>query len=345
MPDGANPGLALLVGIGVLIALGLIFWPSRGLVSWWATSWSATQRILVEDSLKFLFDCEYKNLFCSLNTIAGHLNISIDKATRLLDRLVSMGLIALDNDTFHLTDAGQSYALRIIRVHRVWEKYLAEETGVEQEQWHGEADQIEHQMSVEEADRLATQIGNPVFDPHGDPIPSPVGEIPAHTGQSLSSLKEGDIATIVHIEDEPPTIYAQLMALGLYPGMQIYVLDITNGKISFAANGEECVLTSLFASSITVEMLPKEVTVKEKSDLLSSLALGERAEVKGISANCRGRQRRRLMDLGIVPGTMVTAELKSALGDPVAYKILGANIAIRKTQADFIFIKRLAVEP
>lgn len=345
MPDGANPGLALLGGIGVLLALALIFWPNRGLVSMMTRSWSATQRILVEDALKFLFDCEYKNLFCGLNTIAGHLNISIDKVTKLLDRLVSMGLIALDKDTFHLTDAGQSYALRIIRVHRVWEKYLADETGIEQGEWHGDADQIEHHMSVEAADRLATQIGNPVFDPHGDPIPSPIGEIPAHTGQSLSSLKEGDIATIVHIEDEPHTIFAQLMALGLYPGMQIYVLDITDGKISFAANGEECVLTSLFASSITVELLSNEVTVQEKYDLLSSLNLGEKAEVKGISANCRGRQRRRLMDLGLVPGTKVTAELKSALGDPVAYKILGANIAIRKTQADFIFVKRLTGEP
>jgi DtxR family Mn-dependent transcriptional regulator len=343
MSDKANPGLALLIGVGVLLALALILWPKKGLFSLWRRSWLVTQRVLLEDALKFLFDCEYKNLLCGLNTIAGHLNISSDKATKLLDRLTSMGLISLDKDTIRLTDEGCSYALRIIRVHRVWEKYLADETGIRQAEWHGAADQKEHYLSIEEADRLAMQIGNPVFDPHGDPIPSSKGEIPAHTGKPLSSLKEGDIATLVHIEDEPHSIYAQLMALGLYPGMQIYVLDIADGKMRFAANGDECTLTSLFASNITVKLIP-QIVVQEKSDVLSSLKLGEKAEVKGISPYCRGQQRRRLMDLGIIPGTMVTAELKSATGDPIAYKVLGANIAIRKNQADHIFIKRLTPE-
>jgi DtxR family Mn-dependent transcriptional regulator len=66
--------------------------------------------------------------------------------------------------------------------------------------------------------------------------------------------------------------------------------------------------------------------------------VGDKGIVLGISKRCRGQQRRRLMDLGIVPGTEIEAEMKSIGGDPVAYKIRGASIALRKTQADEIHL-------
>ncbi len=336
-----TPGATLLIGLLILGIIIWVFWPKKGLLSRWTRSSMNAQRVLLEDALKFVFDCEYKNIPCGLNSIAGNLNISTDKAAKLLDRLRTMGLIQMDDRAFELTDTGRSYALRIIRVHRIWERYLADETGVGQMEWHGEADYKEHRMSIEAADELAAQMGNPVFDPHGDPIPSAKGEIPDHKGQSLGSLKEGNIARIVHIEDEPKAIYQQLVALGLYPGMEVYILDITDGKITFAANGEECILTTLFASSITVELMPEKEERSPKYEVLTSLPIGHQAKIIGISPNCRGQQRRRLMDLGIVPGTVISAEMKSASGDPIGYRILGATIAIRKNQAQYIFIDKI----
>jgi Fe2+ transport system protein FeoA len=47
------------------------------------------------------------------------------------------------------------------------------------------------------------------------------------------------------------------------------------------------------------------------------------------------------MDLGIVPGTVVSMVLTSAGGDPKAYNIRGAMIALRADQADFIHIQPL----
>ncbi|MBK7869859.1 MAG: metal-dependent transcriptional regulator [Saprospiraceae bacterium] len=336
-----QPGFALLIGILIMLIFLIVFFPKKGLLALLNKTRLDAQRVLLEDALKFLFDCEYKNISCGLNSIAGNLNISADKATKLLDRLRIMGLITMQEQHFHLTDTGRSYALRVIRVHRIWERYLADETSVGQMDWHGEADYREHRMTPEAADKLAAQIGNPVFDPHGDPIPTAQGELPQHKGQALSSLQEGDIAKIIHIEDEPHSIYEQLVALGLYPGMQVYVLDVSEGKISFAANGEECVLTPLFASSITVELQLEQAPLMPKYDLLSSLQIGETAEIIGISPNCRGQQRRRLMDFGIVPGRVISAELKSAAGNPVGYQVLGTTIAIRKDQADLIFIKKV----
>ncbi len=338
---GIKPGLALSIGLLFMAFLYWIFYPKKGLLALLRKSRLNTQRVVLEDALKFLFDCEYKNVNCDLNSLAGYLHISTDRATKLVGRLKSMGLMQMqENQTFGLTDSGRSYALRIIRVHRIWERYLADETSLVETEWHGEADRREHHISPEAANRLAAQIGNPVFDPHGDPIPSSGGDMPDPRGAPLSQLQEGDLAIILHIEDEPHSIYEQLVALGLYPGMQVYVLDVADGKISFAADGEECILTTLFASSITVELLPDELPLPEKKEVLSTLALGEEAEILGISPNCRGAQRRRLLDLGVVPGTQVTAGIRSASGDPVGYRILGATIALRKDQADLIFIQK-----
>ncbi len=75
-------------------------------------------------------------------------------------------------------------------------------------------------------------------------------------------------------------------------------------------------------------------------DPLSTLNPGEKATVVRISAACRGIERRRLLDLGIIPGTIVEAEMKSPSGDPTAYRIRDTTIALRKEQSNQIHISR-----
>ena len=53
----------------------------------------------------------------------------------------------------------------------------------------------------------------------------------------------------------------------------------------------------------------------------------------------QGTDRRRMMDLGIIPGTSILAEFNSPLGDPVAYRVRGAMVALRLEQARQILIK------
>ena len=334
----ADPLTTLFVAVISLAALGFILWPEVGVVARWQRAKRNTRRIQIEDALKHLYDCESRRLTSTRQSIAGALSISEDKAANLLVRLEGMGLLRSHGEGFVLTDDGRSYALRIIRVHRLWERYLADETGVQETAWHPEAERQEHRMTPDEANSLAEYMGNPQFDPHGDPIPSAVGEIPAPKGQSLVQLPEGSVGQIVHIEDEPRTMYAQLVAEGLYPGMQVQMFKSSAERVRFAANGEERVLAPLFARNVTVVSLPAE----EKSEgflTLATLRLGKRAVVLGISGTCRGHQRRRLMDLGVVPGTLIKAEMKSASGDPTAYQIRGAMVALRKKQAEQIYVE------
>lgn len=333
-----EPIILLVIGIIALIFFIILFYPSKGIIATWKKSNYAGKKVLIEDALKYLYNCEYNNVNCTLTGIAGNLSISADEAADIVSSLESMGMLTAHSDALSITSEGRSYALRIIRVHRLWEKYLADQTSVHETEWHQKAEEVEHQLTPEQADQLAAQIGNPVFDPHGDPIPSSAGEIPEKKGKLLTEMKPGEFAVIIHVEDEPQAIYSQIVAEGLYPGMQIRMLEISDKRIKFIANGEESVLSPLIAKSISVGVLKFEKPVVGKFKPLSSLKVGEKGKILGIAKSLRGQQRRRLMDLGIVPGTEVEAEMVSVSGDPVAYRIRGASIALRKNQTDKIFL-------
>jgi Fe2+ transport system protein FeoA len=75
---------------------------------------------------------------------------------------------------------------------------------------------------------------------------------------------------------------------------------------------------------------------------LADLQPGQTAEV--VAVHSQGLERRRLLDLGIVPGTRITAELRSPLSDPVAYRVRGALIALRLSQAAQIEVRPVAEE-
>jgi ferrous iron transport protein A len=70
---------------------------------------------------------------------------------------------------------------------------------------------------------------------------------------------------------------------------------------------------------------------------LADLNPGEEAVVVELIAI--GLTRERLQDLGIVPGTRIRASLVSPLGDPVAYEVRGAVVALRKPDARAILIE------
>lgn len=327
----------LFIIIGLLTLLSIVFWPENGLFWKWKLTKNNNERILLEDALKVIFNYEYKQRKGTLRDISDSLGIDDSSFKPILEKLTEAGLVTILNDEINLTDDGRSYALKIVRIHRVWERYLSENTGLNSGIWHSEADKKEHFISDFDIDILAADMGNPVFDPHGDPIPSEFGELPEYKGNSLNDFDHGDYVKIVHIEDEPPIVYSQLVAMGLYPGMILYISGNDDKKVKFIANGEESILADALAENITVV----KINDSEHNNFrkrLSTLSPGQEAIITGISPNCRGLERRRMMDLGIVQGTGIKVLMKSPGGDPTAYEVLGAGIALRKNQAENIFV-------
>ena len=345
----ANPAILLLIGIGLLLVTAVILWPEKGILARWQQARQMTDRARREDALKHIHKWQQNGRHATVESVAGALHISTNDATELLAEMQDSHLLQFKSSNITLTPAGQESALHIIRAHRLWERYLAEKTGFSEADWHSRAEMQEHQLTPEAANALAARLGHPTHDPHGDPIPSAQGSYVAHGGQPLNELAPNSSGRIVHLEDEPEAVYAQLVAEGLYPGQIVRMIEATPTRIRFWTNGDEHLLAPILASNISV--LPLQVAAEETavddgsvSMKLTELPLGETAEVIKISTNCRGAERRRFMDLGILPGTNITAEMRSPSGEPTAYRIRDAIIALRQNQANHIYVERTPQE-
>lgn len=331
-----DPLVALFV-FGALVAVGsLVFWPRRGLVPRLLGLVRVTERVRFEDVLKHLYNCEDANRRGTVESVAGALEISRARAFQLLERLEALRLVSTERHGFALTESGRADALRIVRSHRLWERYLADRTNLRPAEWHEEAERLEHTLTPDGADQLAARMGDPRYDPHGDPIPTAQGVLPPKQGVPLTDLEEGDAAAIVHLEDEPKEVYDRLVQEGLSPQMQLHVTQATPAEVRFTADGREHSLAPVVAGNVTVSRVTAAEIVDETPSTLWDLAPGETAVVRQLSPACQGPQRRRLLDLGLVPGTEVTLELRSPLGDPVAYRVRGAVLALRKHQAEWV---------
>jgi len=165
----------------------------------------------------------------------------------------TLELLQHEGTDFRLTASGRDYALRIIRAHRLYERYLSEETGFDEADWHTKAHDFEHQLSPEEIEALAVRLGNPTHDPHGDPIPTADGILVYPEEQtSLTNLPIDTPARIVHLEDEPVTVYAQLIAEGLHIGQGVRLIEDSPQRVRFWAGDDEHILAPILARNITV---------------------------------------------------------------------------------------------
>ena len=337
MPD---PLLSLAIATALVATGAFVFWPERGLYWRWKRTKEMTERVLTEDALKHIQSRETHGGKPSLESLAGALNISTNQAADIISNLETHDLIEMQGAAFKLTTAGREYALRIIRAHRIYERYLAEETGYDESEWHTKAHQLEHQLSLEDVEKLAYQLGNPTHDPHGDPIPMVDGTVVYPKDRiALTQLDLDTPARIIHMEAEPEAIYAQLVAEGLHVGQEVRLLETSPQRVRFWAGDDEHVLAPILAANIAVvKVTEKPEGAELPGEPLTNLEPGQEAQVVALSPRIRGAERRRLMDLGRLPGTMIEVEIESAGGDPIGYRVRGAVIALRKSQAKMISV-------
>jgi len=320
-----------------LAALAVVWWPQHGLWARWRSAQRLSRRIRQEDALKHLLKSEANGRVATLNSLAGKLHITTGNAARLLEELEERELLTFAGGQLRLKPAGREMGLHIVRAHRLWESYLAEHTGIAERKWHLLAEEQEHKLTPEQADVLAAKLGYPTRDPHGDVIPRSDGPLEGESGRSLNSVEPDTPVLITHIEDEPDAVYRQIVAEGLSSGMKAFVIERSPARIRFWADGNEHILAPVLAENISVNLLPEFRTEDlAEGEYLSGLRPGARAQVVGLSPACRGQERRRLLDLGFVPGSVVEVEMVSPAGDPTAYRVLGSVVALRRQQADLI---------
>ncbi len=327
-----------IITIGLLLLLA--FWPGRG--PFWRRLQrnQRQQRVLIEDGLKHVYTFRQREIPVTVESLAGAVELNRAQASDLIAQMEESALVTYGESGLELTPKGEAMALHVVRAHRLWETHLADKTGLAPTDWHRQAERQEHKLSPNELDALSASLGHPVFDPHGDPIPTEQG-LDAPASFALTDAQPDQTLRIVHLEDEPPVVFAQLVAEGLHPGMAIQLLEKNAQFLRFVGEGEERRLAPQLAANVSVQKIRNHAALPPGSaEPLHTLRVGEEANVVAVSRACRGPERRRLMDLGILPGAKIEVAMPSPLNDPVAYRVRDTLIALRKDQAQMILIER-----
>ncbi len=294
------------------------------------------QQVYREDALKYIYHQNEQGKPASLNGVKGFLSVSMSKVKKIVNELQDGQLVRVSDKGIRLTEQGRQLVMNIIRAHRIWETYLQHETDLPFHQIHQYADRKEHELTKEKLEALDAHLGFPKVDPHGDPIPAPDGSLKPVKGDSLTEWPVGKVAQIVHIEDEPESIAKKIFKLGFRLHDRIKILDSVGGKLRLEHKSGHHVIDGVTASQIQVRSVgPRE---EKPPTTLNDLQQGETAILKGLSNHIQGLARRRLLDLGFTPGAKVRKVMVSSFGgDPAAFEVRGAKIALRKEQAEKIF--------
>jgi DtxR family Mn-dependent transcriptional regulator len=179
-----------------------------------------------QDYLKAIYMLGQGGQPVTTSALADRLRVSAASVTNMVKRLAETGFVAhTPYQGVILTDVGEKIALEVIRHHRLIELYLQEMLGYPLEDVHDEAERLEHVISEEFEDRIDRALGHPTHDPHGDPIPTKEGRVPAHAWSSLAETEAGRRVVVRRIGDQDPGCLQYLRSLGLLPDVEVEVLE------------------------------------------------------------------------------------------------------------------------
>ena len=114
-----------------------------------------------------------------------------------------------------LSKTGKEIAINVIRRHRIWETYLHKHLGFNWSEVHEAAEDLEHVRNEKLIDKIYEVLGNPEFDPHGDPIPNKQGVFPKSERRLLSSSITGCKVIVVGVNEHSDSFLKYLSEINL----------------------------------------------------------------------------------------------------------------------------------
>ncbi|MEW6582219.1 MAG: metal-dependent transcriptional regulator [Actinomycetota bacterium] len=181
----------------------------------------------VQDYLKAIYRLaeDGEGVLITTSQVAEALGVTAASASNMLRRLDESGLARqTPRQGVELSEAGRQAALEVIRHHRLIETFLATKLGMPWDEVHAEAEILEHHISESLEARISEALGHPERDPHGDPIPTPAGEVASVSTVRLSDLADGARATVVRVSDHDPALLRFLAERGLTPDAPVEVM-------------------------------------------------------------------------------------------------------------------------
>lgn len=209
----------------------------------------------VENYLKAIYHLQEDGAKVKTTAVAERLGVSRPSVSSMLQSLSAEGLV--DHEPYRgarLTDQGLIAALSVIRKHRLIEIFLVELLEYDWDEVHAEAEQLEHSVSDKLAQRIDDFLGNPQFDPHGDPIPTADGQIFKRNAIPLNQTVPDQRVRIVRVLDQQPDVLRHLTREGLTPDTEIEVVEVLpfDGQMTVTVGDAMSTISRTLASRLLV---------------------------------------------------------------------------------------------
>jgi len=184
--------------------------------------------ISAQDYLKTIYELTESGESASTNALAKKMNIRAPSVTGMVQKLASSNPALVEYQKHQgvtLTRDGKRAALEVIRHHRLLEAWLVQTLGYSWDEVHEEAERLEHVISEDFERRIASAMGHPTRDPHGELIPTEELVMPEDNSTPLSSLRPNQAGVVQSVKSADTELLRYLESLGLVPNAGIEVKD------------------------------------------------------------------------------------------------------------------------
>lgn len=203
---------------------------------------------------------EWSDMPATASALAERMGLRASSVSDGLKRLAAADLIEHQRyGTIELTELGRTYAVAMIRRHRLIETFLVETLGYTWDRVHDEAEVLEHAVSDFMIERIDTVLGHPSRDPHGDPIPDASGRISFPHTVPLSQCEPGETVVLERINDSDPKLLRYLSEHGFTPGAHLAIEE--GAPFSEAINVRVVAPADAGAASAQTPAAPPQTTV------------------------------------------------------------------------------------
>ena len=172
--------------------------------------------------------------------VAEMLGVSRASAGEMLKRLEAEGLVERgEQKEAILTDAGIERAEKVVRKHRIIERFLTDFMGYTPEESHVQADELGDTFTEDMIERINERLGRPDRCPHGWPVDTAVEHAENQELISLSGLEQGQRATVVRLAEHDGELLHWFYSEGLVPGSTVDVRSVhgPSGHMAVTVDG------------------------------------------------------------------------------------------------------------
>ncbi len=210
-----------------------------------------------ENYLKAIFHLQQESKGgVSTNAIAEKMSTKPSSVTDMVQKLAEKKLLSYQKyKGTSLTSKGSKIAAGVIRKHRLWEVFLVDKLKFHWDEVHEIAEQLEHIQSDELVARLDRFLGEPDFDPHGDPIPDKNGNIKTTEKKLLSELDKKQRGVCVGVKETKSEFLQYLDKRNITIGTKIRVLgkEFFDGSMIIQVGRDQFFISKKIADNLYIQ--------------------------------------------------------------------------------------------